>query len=361
MVARLFLLSTIKTMKKILSTLVALVCATATFAQVSEVQTATLIHGDKTSVFYGIGALTEAYNAAAEDANDVIILSQGTFDLETIQKSISIYGVGMDEEPWNFDNVFYKTYIRGRNMGWDWYCLHIEPFEYYDDYGEKSAKMPVVHLEGILTDLNIPNGNTPLNNLEIVKSAMNIRVEGESYNTTIRQSVIGFVEHYHGIAHNLNVYNSFIGGFYVPLTSSVNVDHCIIKGDNIGPGIGYYTNNIIYRNVSAQSTAYNNIFVGDVGIESPNTQENNWFNIANDAIWAVEGEDGSYGPTKTYELKFPKKYVGTDGTVVGPAGGQYPWNVIPCLPRIISSDIDARVAADGKLKVSLKVEAQTKE
>ena len=334
----------------------ALVCATATFAQVSEVQTATLIHGDKTSVFYGIGALQEAYNTAADTA-DVIILSQGTFSIETIQKSISIYGACMDEDA---TNVLYKTYIGGRFIGWD--ILQIEPVEYYDEYGEKRTKMPTVHLEGILTDLNIPNGNTPLNNLEIVKSSMNIRVGGESYNTTIRQSVVGFVQHNSGIAHNLNVYNSFIGGLTVPVTSSVNVDHCVINNGSTFPlGIGYYTNNISYRNIEAQSTAYNNIFVGNTGIGEPNTQENNWFGIANDAIWAVEGEDGSYGPTKTYELKFPKKYVGTDGTVVGPAGGQYPWNIIPSIPRIISSDIDARVAADGKLKVRLKVEAQTKE
>ena len=158
---------------------------------------------------------------------------------------------------------------------------------------------------------------------------------------------------------NVNISNSIIRVIsWVPVGSSMNIDHCIIKEPSY---LGYYTNNVIYGAVAAESTCYNNIFVGNASIGTPNVQENNWFNIDNEVLWAVEGEDGSYGPTKTYELKFPKKYVGTDGTVVGPAGGQYPWNVVPSLPRVISSDIDARVAADGKLKVSLKVEAQTKE
>ena len=188
--------------------------------------------------------------------------------------------------------------------------------------------------------------------------------EGNLIDCTIRQSWIETANAMNHKMENVNIYNSIIGYYYyIPIGSTVSMDHCILYDGTFS--IGYYTNNIICKGwIEAQSTCYNNIFTGKTDnsyMGSPIIQENNWFNIDNEVLWAVEGEDGSYGPTKTYELKFPKKYVGTDGTVVGPAGGQYPWNVVPSLPRVISSDIDARVAADGQLKVSLKVEAQTKE
>ena len=354
-------------MKKILSTLVALVCATATFAQVSEVQTATLIHGDKTSVFYGTNALQDAYNAAADTA-DVIILSNGTYPrLNNISKSVSIYGSGMDN---NADISLNATICRG---------FTIEQSEYYDDYGEKQFKTPVVHLEGLCIDngttgafyeylygIIVNNPNTPLRNLNIVKcSVRGIIFNGDIVDCTIRQSRSWqYINAKNHKMESLNIYNSFVMGIsQVPIGSTVLVDHCILGTSSCS--IGYYTNNIVIKGyIEAQSTCYNNIFTGKTDnnyMGSPNIQEGNWFNIDNEVLWAVEGEDGSYGPTKTYELKFPKKYVGTDGTVVGPAGGQYPWNVVPSLPRIVSSDIDARVAADGQLKVSLKVEAQTKE
>ena len=119
-----------------------MMCAAATFAQVSEVQTATLIHGDKTSVFYGTSALQEAYNAAADTA-DVIILSNGTFRHLDIAKSISIYGAGMDT---NTDLSIYTTFIENG--------ITINQTEYYDDYGEKQTRTPSVHLEGLYFERN---------------------------------------------------------------------------------------------------------------------------------------------------------------------------------------------------------------
>lgn len=41
-------------------------------------------------------------------------------------------------------------------------------------------------------------------------------------------------------------------------------------------------------------------------------------------------------------------------------GGVTPWNPISSIPRIVSSKIDNRAAADGKINVSIKVEAQNR-
>ena len=184
-----------------------------------------------------------------------------------------------------------------------------------------------------------------------------------SHNTLITQSYIvnsispsnrgGYIQ------DNFNITNCYLG--YLSnsyLTSRINIDHCIVSSNS---GIAYYTNNIIFGNISANSTAYNNIFGTKASMSSPVTSDNNWMNIANNGIFEAENEDGTYAAGKTFALKYPKKYIGTDGTEVGLNGGTYKWNPTPCLPRITSSEIDTRTTTDGKLKVSIKVEAQTGE
>ena len=56
--------------------------------------------------------------------------------------------------------------------------------------------------------------------------------------------------------------------------------------------------------------------------------------------------------------KQPGTYIGTDGTPVGIYGGLYPFTKTPSNPQIISKEIDVKSTLDGKLKVSIKVEAQ---
>jgi len=97
-------------------------------------------------------------------------------------------------------------------------------------------------------------------------------------------------------------------------------------------------------------------------MDSTVTGEGNWTNVSDTGLWEVDGETGSkYGATKTFALKFPKKYIGSDGTQVGLLGGNAPFDRISPIPRILESNIDINATEDGKLNVSLKVEAQTKE
>ena len=71
----------------------ALGCMTVAQGQ-TDVWTATLQHGDEVTVFRMANALSEAYNAAVD--GDVITLSEGTFGGITINKSITIYGAGYE-------------------------------------------------------------------------------------------------------------------------------------------------------------------------------------------------------------------------------------------------------------------------
>ena len=338
----------------------ALAVATVMNGQVTERQTATLIHGNKTSVFYGMNAFVSAHDAAADSA-DVIILSPGIFNQTTVKKSISIYGAGMEDDA--------ETGGKKTSFNDDFW---ISPVEKYNEFGDKYMKhQNGVHIEGIDFsdhDIKVVEG-APIYDLEVVKCGgiYTMVMSAPSVNTLIRQCRTSWITGRDKSHENFRVYNCYVNYYLygMLLTNTVFVDHCMIgkQGTTYQPSsIAYYTNNIIYDRIEAQSTAYNNIFAGSSsGILTPNTSEGNWFSVPDEGIYAVEGEDGSYSPTKTYEIKYPARYVGTDGTVVGLQGGKYPWNIIPSTPRILSSNIDTTTSADGKLKVNITVEAQTKE
>ena len=47
----------------------------------------------------------------------------------------------------------------------------------------------------------------------------------------------------------------------------------------------------------------------------------------------ADGENADYSPTRTFELKDPTTYVGTDGTPIGLSGGAG-WNKVPSNPYV---------------------------
>lgn len=179
----------------------------------------------------------------------------------------------------------------------------------------------------------------------------------------MRQSICNLVgtNNEYTTVKNLYVSNSHINQIVgLSSTSTGQIDHCIVTGYINMPFL--FTNSILYNSLPASATSKNNLFVGNAQVgDGVQDMNNNWTGVANAGVYAVDGEDGTYATDKTFELKYPNKYVGTDGTQIGLYGGNYAWNKIPCLPRITESNIDTKTSADGKLKVSIKVQAQTKD
>ena len=360
-------------MKRFLITMVALAIITAnSFAQVqSDIRTATLIHGDQTKVYYGVDAFKSAYQDAAEEG-DVIVLSSGTFNQAgDITKSITIYGAGYETDPISGTE---PTSIPS---------INIADKAAYDQEGNLYYVYPTVHLEGIhisnesLTIYNLAfyvkssHGDATLENLVVRKCKIlgNIALNPSTKNCLFSQCAIGNLGAYgtgrfdNGLysSHSqLNIENCWV--YYAAgshLTSTINYDHCIIR--DVYGGYANYTNSIIYSTLPENCTAQNNIFA-TTSIGTNVTGTGNWTGAADAGIWEVEGETGrSYAATKTFSLKFPAKYVGTDGTEVGINGGHAPFDRISPIPRILAADVDLRTAEDGKLNVNFKVEAQTKE
>lgn len=335
------------------------------YAQNTDAPMATLQHGDQTQVFTGTDAFIAAYNAA--DSGDVITLSAGNFNgVSTISKSISVYGAGFERDEETNTNA---TVISS--------SFHLQHGDIVDSDGNTitgARKVNGSHFEGLSIN-SISLGNSSTSDYEIKDIAIakcHIReltlYPGAFANLTIRQSQISTFREtgwqQNAILTNLYIANSHIGfdgHSRFSTSSTIHIDHCLIMNMIETPAL--FTNSILYSSLPSGSTAKNNIFIGKGSAIGGGVQDmnNNWTDVAAAGIFAADGEDGTYAADKTFELKYPDKYIGTDGTQVGLHGGNYPWNKIPCIPRITESDIDTRTSADGKLKIYIKAEAQTKD
>lgn len=349
-------------------------------AQNNELPMATLEHGDQTLVFTGVDAFTAAY-AAAGDKGDVITLSSGVFNFtingsKPFSKSLTVRGAGFE------DDAATGTKATVVNNG---LTICNEEITSYDDDGN-----PVVNVrkadgckfEGISFKDKAIRFYNGVNDITLAKCKFGDVIAGDLWdnhydaenitvsNFTIRQCVFNIINKAGDYRYNVKIQNLYITNSHFSdigdfaSTSTINVDHCVVTVRNEYPkAILLATNSILYNRLKAGSTAKNNIFVGLNSSIGDDVQDfdNNWTSVANAGVWAAEGEDGLYAEDKTFELKYPNKYIGTDGTQVGLHGGNYPWNKIPSIPRIVESNIDTRTSADGKLKVNIKVEAQTKD
>lgn len=333
-------------MKRILFALVAFITTLTTFAQAdqSDMVSATLLHGDQTKVYYTTNAAVNALNDATD--GDVIILSEGKFDGFTISKSVAIYGAGLD-----------KTYVSS---------FSVNEQKGFDEYGKEYYYYPVIKLEGISfvsfysSSINSSSHNAVMKDLLINKckfSTLNLYSNME--NCRISQSVfLGNIYINSSSSYKSLIFeNCYLSGISSTKETGNNVlfDHCIIKYTS-APAT--YTNCIIRDALPKYSTAYNNIFIEPKALGENVVGDGNWFGIAVKGIYAAEDETGEYADDKDFALKYPKLYVGTDGTEVGINGG-HGFSRIAATPSIVSSDIDTR-AEEGKIKVNITVEAHTK-
>ncbi|MEG2157167.1 MAG: hypothetical protein RRY07_05200 [Bacteroidaceae bacterium] len=345
-------------MKKILFTALLATVAAFTQAQNTDAPMATLQHGEQTSVFFGKHAFKAAYEAAA-DSGDVITLSSGKFDgPANIFKSISVYGAGFEDDETTGTKA---TVVDPINL------LHADKIDEDGNTIKEARKVNGCYFEGLSIRNYIYFRASEIKDITIAKCSFDdchLSGAGNKINITIRQCVFGKLlgDNYNwSTIKNLLVTNShFYEVNYFTSTSTGQIDHCIVTASISVPFL--VTNSILCNRLPASATSKNNLFVGNVQVgDGVQDMNNNWTGVALAGVYAVDGEDGAYAGDKTFELKYPKKYVGTDGTEIGLHGGIYAWNKIPCLPRITESNIDTKTSADGKLKVSIKVQAQTKD
>lgn len=364
-------------MKKIYIALVILITATfcnKIYAQ-TEVLSATVQQGDKTSIFYGPNAFVEAIKIV-KDSTDVINLSSGTFNSTTINKACIIYGAGFERD--TVRNV-YPTILGS---------IKIKPDLAPDDEGNMvnlKGALDGLHIEGIsVTDKCIfeENGGTAPDIYNILLRRCyfgDLRFKTWEqhpspanscpHNSKIINCIIGELYH-HPNAENVGVYNCIMGKTAVYSNLCYNKDviikNCIIF-NAYNFGCVYKDNIFISNNIDfydAQETA--SFFSHNIATHADyfkyidaNRNDNNW---AGKATIGIFGEDVGNGYDSKYSYKLKEGnasiYVGSDGKEVGLYGGDYPFSKIPSNPQILSKEIDVQTTTDGKLKVSVKIEAQ---
>lgn len=316
-------------MKKYLFLFIALCYAVVANAQGTDQFSAILQHGDQCSFYTGSTAFQKAYEAAVD--GDVIILSEGTFQpVSRIEKSLSIYGAGFENNPETNTAVtaISGDQIVGKSSGETLDGFHIEGVRFMDwlmfDSSElKNATIQKCYINGsIRFARNIEN--VVVKQCRIVDSVL-------GYNTEI-------------VANGLLVANCVFGTNVRQFSgkSFIHVDHCTLirySGEDYAQIL--FTNSIILGDSHYKATGVGQYCTVRNCIQQSNTgtfPENTLYDPAtlyklDLANIFADGEDYTYSPSRTYELKDPDTYKGTDGTPIGPSGGDG-WNKVPFKPVV---------------------------
>lgn len=312
-----------------------------------EVQLATLQQGEDLHVFYGADALKNALDSA--NSGDLITLSAGTFNGVNITKAITIQGAGYVTD---VATGRYPTAINGNitinPQGGEIEGLVIEGIFSYNTIllgNDNAINATACTIKKSLLNsfyLN-SNANSQTKNCLIDQCRINVlRPDMNSENLDVRNSVIGYIESNNSSA-TLLIENCVMTNVAAQTTA-------VYKNNIIGGVSGYFT-----VSLQSNSSAYNNVFInGDA-----NGVVNQSGNMTSDEN-TLFGYAISYDDSKTYELtpSAQATFLGTDGTQVGIYGGETPFTNVPSNPQILSKNIATKSTPDGKLNVSIKVEAQ---
>ena len=324
-------------MKRLFLLLFALGCLVVAKAQ-NDVPLAVLQSGNNVSVFKGPGALAAAHQAASD--GDVITLSEGSFNACDITKSVSIYGAGFETD--NAKGTQLTTISGNLTVGRD-----------------DNTTVANVHLEGFYLNgqLNVGGayGTGPLDHLRVVKvKATSMYAQSTSSNTSFDQCIIlgSFNCDTAGGAsgiYDFNFTNCIMssGTFrnYKQAGSSIVLDHCIFNGyhpgtSNGGPFYNSHNNilrlrNSIYIKASGSATPYIWPSGSDIKNCISDSDISGFENCHHVAIGSIfkDGTDGTYSPTRTYELQQPTVWVNAEGKQIGIHGGSG-WSKVPSTPVV---------------------------
>ena len=321
------------------------------FAQNNHV--ATLQHEGEFTHYYGSGALTSAYNAAAE--GDIITLSPGTFSSPgTIDKGITLRGTGIDAAA--------KSYISGGVTFRSTDSTRVTTVEgiifssenYIQNNSSGTGQGTLLFIKN-----NFPQGIllTNASNYSIIKGP-----KVRFYDGVINMHLYFCKNTYPDVF----VYNCFVvcpwseSGFEETTSALVN---CIIH---------YNSQHALY---AYNLNFYNSIFVFGTygrswGLEKTATCNNCVsVNLNNFFSSQIYGANNSYVTNdadifssteghKWYELTLEAQeaYIGTDGKQIGLYGGNYPYNTKVQYPVITQFSSDVQTSKEGILNVNLEVD-----
>lgn len=324
--------------------LMAMLCSSLGIKAQSDATMAILQTGDEVKVFNGVDALKNAYNEAAATGS-TITLSEGIFNSPgNIKKAVDIYGVGFEGDAQN--GVNQPTVINSA----------ISFLTGSDEQSLKNFKIEGVYIKGAI---NIQQTSELLINK---CRFLNLYFSGNNAQSiTIKQSVIERSIEGSNEIRGLDIENCYIGYRFLAShpDNQVLFNHCILPtGSEGGHAKATYTNcifNGLYRAGIAANSVVKNCILKDISVSDCMT-ENNWTtngaDIFDDGGYPENYYGCFYDSNRTYKLKDPETYVGTDGTEVGICGG-LGWKKVVTTPVVK----DLQLSVSGK---TLKVNYEAK-
>lgn len=357
-------------MKKIFSSILMMLCAITAMAQNDYV--ATLQHGESVSYYYGTGAFVAAYNAAAE--GDVITLSSGTFSGCSVEKGITVRGVGIDaanqtttintevkiyspsaESVTTFEGITFSHYVR--------------PYADGSKAPEAGRIMFVKNRFYSSSGYNLTMSNTNAT----VASTPKVDIINCVFSNTPRFDVA---------YSNVRISNSYIGAAGSLYTTKSNVkdtsfDYCIIYCPTAFSynGTSYYCNNASFSNCIFKYYSNNSNYTympSNVSVMNCIADNSSIFtNIPNyaqkgnkvlstadlNAMFKSGTFPTSWTKGATFELtdEAAATYLGIDDTQVGVHGGQYPYNTTVGYPLVTTFNASAKTTNSGDLNIEVQV------
>lgn len=329
-------------MKKILFTGAILFCSLVMSAQTL---VATLTHGTNTKIFYGTYAFENAMKEAVN--GDLINLSEGSFNIESITKAVTIRGAGMSDrttiltsENNRIDIVIPNT--QNYTLSFEGVSLSAEEWIYIGNENNADVLKKVAFTKCRLGNIKLACFCEQLTFVnDIINSNSDLIMEEEAKS-------------------NVNFINCYVNWLEMENNTS-SLYNCIVRGGTSSTLRRYYENCIICSQLSNASICKNCLFVGSSNFFGTQAYREKCHSVNNYADVFSTSFDGTeiYAQDETFELKpnAASTYLGTDGTQVGMYGGYVPYDPRPSYPQITKMNVAKKTTADGKLSVDIEVTA----
>ena len=324
-------------MKRIIFAICTILCANVLFAQE---QLATLKHNGNISVYYGVNAFVEAYNAASN--GDTINLSDGNFNGTNISKSLVLRGNGAITDTARRSN---GTLIAGN------VTLHLQDSLHVEVEG--------INFQNYL-ELNTIAGSSKIKLSKCVIQSLKAGYSGNGLRTISDLFIVNCIIRSNGVYPTINSLVRFYNCVTRGMSRYSFFNNCIITGGlDVSSGEYNINNNILIKTSSSGSFTYANSYYGIMcGYTSANGSNNTFMN-ATDVFETWNGNTYSELSTnpETYRLKenVANTILGNDGTQVGIFGGAYPFDLTPSYTVIKRLNVSQRTNAEGMLGIEVEL------
>lgn len=336
-------------MKKILLSLVALVCATVSFAQG---QIATLSQNETIKTFYGPAAFANAMKAAKH--GDVITLSNGTFSQATIDKAVILRGTGMLDVADSLD-FFAPTIIEGATIN------------IVDSISQHLEVEGIKFINGVTCNSTLTNAVFKKCNFYSIETTdeADCRLENMVLlNCRVRNKFLmrGTVSCINSILHNPLVHEQTI-------INTFEFINCVIQYCQVTKlSYSRFGNCFIYNSYSnalpstcvVNNCVSNTRYTFDYSNNLSNKECSPSYFFSSGSYLPNNNSSSEISDSYKYTLTetAAKTYLGDDGTQVGIYGGNLPYEEKVAIPRITKCIVAGKSTRDGKLSVDIKVDAE---